>query len=189
MNRNIFQICLILIFVGLMGIAQAQENTERIIEYARYLFIDNFRSEQDYYQVLKEQVEPGNWNDFVEGMIEDIRSKKRWLDPHLLGSIYIREEWWERLLNLIRNSPGLRTIEQYEKYLSSIYSNELAILYASAIEEHLENNVGRNHYQTACRYLRRMIKFGEREQANNTISKLRENYPNRRALMEELNKV
>jgi len=173
----------------LLKIALAQDNTERIIEYARYLFIDNFRSEQDYYQVLKEQVEPGNWNDFVEGIIEDIHSKKRWLDPHLLGSIYIREEWWERLLNLIRNSPGLRTIEQYEKYLSSIYSNELAILYASAIEEYLENNVGRNHYQTACRYLRRMIKIGEREQANNTISKLRENYPNRRALMEELNKV
>jgi len=173
----------------LLKIALAQDNTERIIEYARYLFIDNFRSEQDYYQVLKEQVEPGNWNDFVEGIIEDIHSKKRWLDPHLLGSIYIREEWWERLLNLIRNSPGLRTIEQYEKYLSSIYSNELAILYASAIEEYLENNVGRNHYQTACRYLRRMIKIGEREQANNTISKLRESYPNRRALMEELNKV
>ena len=173
----------------LLKIAQAQDNTEKIIEYARYLFIDNFRSEQDYYQVLKEQVEPRKWNDFVEGMIEDIRSKKRWLDPHLLGSIYIREEWWERLLNLIRDSPGLRTIEQYEKYLSSIYSNELAILYASAIEEYLENNVGRNHYQTACRYLRRMIKFGEREQANNTISQLRENYPNRRALMEELNKV
>lgn len=173
----------------LLKIAQAQDNTGRIIEYARYLFIDNFRSEQDYYQVLKEQVELGNWNDFVEGMIEDIRSKKRWLDPHLLGNIYIREKWWERLLNLVRNSPGLRTIEQYEKHLSSIYSNELAILYASAIEEYLENNVGRNHYQTACRYLRRMIKFGEREQANNTISKLRENYPNRRALMEELNKV
>ena len=34
----------------LLKIAQAQDNTERIIEYARYLFIDNFRSEQEYYQ-------------------------------------------------------------------------------------------------------------------------------------------
>jgi hypothetical protein len=62
-------------------------------------------------------------------------------------------------------------------------------MYSNGIMEYMENNVGRNHYQNACRYLRRMIKLGGRDEANRTISVLREKYPNHRALMEELNNV
>lgn len=173
----------------LLKIAQDQDDTERIIEYARYLFIDNFRNEQDYYQVLKDHVESVDWNDFVVKMIEEIKTKQRWLDFHLLGSIFIREEWWERLLDLVGDSQELRTIEHYEKHLSKNFPGELASLYSQTIMKYLDRHTGRNHYQTACRYLRRMIKFGERDLANNTISILREKYPNRRALMEELDMV
>ena len=35
----------------LLKIAQAQKNKEKTIEYARYLFIDNFHHEQDYYKI------------------------------------------------------------------------------------------------------------------------------------------
>ncbi|HKK68796.1 MAG TPA: hypothetical protein VJ946_11305, partial [Bacteroidales bacterium] len=40
----------------LLKIAQEQGNTAKIVEYARYLLIDNFRDEQDYYQIVKEHV-------------------------------------------------------------------------------------------------------------------------------------
>lgn len=69
------------------------------------------------------------------------------------------------------------------------YSNEIIDMYAAGIIKYMEGSVGRKHYQSACRYLRRMIKLGGREKVNNTISILREKYPQRRVLMEELNNV
>jgi uncharacterized Zn finger protein len=173
----------------LLKVAQAQKDNEKIIEYARLLFIDNFRHEQDYYQLLKSTVKPEIWNAFVEGIIKDITTKKRWLDFDLIAKIYIKEEWWSRLLELIKQNPSLNYIEYYEKYLSKDFSYELVLLYGNEIIKYMKNSTGRNHYQTACKYLRRMIKLGGRERVERIVSDFRKQYPQRRALMEELNRV
>jgi hypothetical protein len=49
----------------LLKIAQAQNNKDKIIEYARLLLIENIKNEQDYYKVLKQQIEPENWTTFI----------------------------------------------------------------------------------------------------------------------------
>jgi len=173
----------------LLKIAQAQNDSERIIEYARLLFIDNFRNEQDYYQILKQYVKPEKWIEFVESVIQDITTKKRWLDTGLIASIFIKEEWWDRLLELVKKTHDLNTIDHYEKYLSKDYSNEIVELYSTGILKYMKNSMGRDHYQNACRYIRKIIKLGAREKANKIISYLRTEYPKRKALMEELDKV
>jgi hypothetical protein len=173
----------------LLKIAQAQKQKDKIIEYARLLLIDNFRHEQDYYQLLKSNIEPQLWKAFVEGLIRDITKKNRWLDVDLIAKIYIVEEWWIRLLELIKQKPSLSYIEHYEKYLSKDFSDELVLLYGNEIVKYLENNTGRNHYQTTCRYLRRMIKLDGREMVEKMVSDFRKQYPQRRALMEELNRI
>jgi uncharacterized Zn finger protein len=173
----------------LLKIAQAQNDSEKIIEYARMLFIDNFRNEQDYYQILKQYVKPDKWNAFVEAVIQDITTKKRWLDTGLIASILIKEEWWDRLLELVKKTPDLNTIDHYEKYLSKNYSDEIVELYANGITKYMKNSMGRDHYQNACRYIRKIIKLGARDKANEIISYLRTEYPKRKALMEELAKV
>jgi hypothetical protein len=90
----------------LLKIAQAQNDSEKIIEYARLLFIDNFRNEQDYYSIMKQQVKPEEWNSFVEAIIKDIKtSKRRYDDISLIASIFIKEGWWDRLLELVKKSP------------------------------------------------------------------------------------
>jgi len=173
----------------LLKIAQAQNNTDKIIEYARFLFINNFRHEQDYYEILKQHVKPEKWVAFLEDVIQDITAKKRWLDTGLIADIFIKEEWWDRLLELVKKSPNLYTIDHYEKYLSKKYPNEIVELYADGITGYLKNSVGRKHYQNACRYIRKIIKLGARDKANEIISYLRTEYPKRKALMDELNKV
>ncbi|MFW6267584.1 MAG: SWIM zinc finger family protein [Marinilabiliaceae bacterium] len=173
----------------LLKIAQIQGDREKIIEYARYLLIDNFRNTQDYYQVLKEHVKPEKWKEFIENVIEDISKKNRWLDSHQVAQIYIREQWWDRLMEMVKNDPDLRTIDHYGKCFPKDYSNEIIDLYATGILNYMEESVGRKHYKVACRYLRRMIKMGGRDKANQVISDLRKKYPQRRALLEELNKV
>jgi hypothetical protein len=49
--------------------------------------------------------------------------------------------------------------------------------------------MGRDYYQNACTYIRKIIKLGARDKANGIISFLRTEYPKRKALMEELSKV
>jgi Zn-dependent oligopeptidase len=56
-------------------------------------------------------------------------------------------------------------------------------------ENYVANYVGRNYYQNACRYMRRMKKLGGNEQVNELIELFRKQYPQRKALMEELNKI
>lgn len=173
----------------LLKIAQAQDNKEKIIEYARYLLIDNFRNEQDYYMVLKEQVSIENWKSFLEKTIHDIAKKGYWLDSQLIASIYIREKWWDKLLDLIKQSPDLRTIEEYEKFLIKDFKEEIIKLYARGIFDYLKVYVGRKYYKNACRYLRKIKKLGAREKLIEIIAFLRQEYPQRKALMEELDKV
>ena len=173
----------------LLKIAQAQNDREKIIEYARFLFIDNFSAEQDYYQILKQEVGQNAWNDFLEDMIKDINAKGNWGDKDLLRQIYIREKWWDRLLSLLKESPSLLNIEIYEEYLAKTYPQELVELYAACLVNYLDWNTGRKHYQTVCRYLRRMKKLGGTEKVNELIEYFKETYPKRRALMEELDGV
>ncbi len=171
----------------LLRIAQAQNDGNKIIEYARYLLIDNFRNEQDYYRILKERVKPEEWTSFIEGVIQDIEADKQWRNKGLVARIFIREELWDRLLELVKKSPDLNTVESYEKYLCPHYPDEIADLYAAGILSYMKYNVGRKHYQRVCRYLRRIIKLGSREKVDDIITFLRKEYPTRKALLEELN--
>jgi hypothetical protein len=173
----------------LLKIAQAQGEREKIIEYARSLFIENFMREKGYYVILKQHVPPYTWVAFVEELIQDISQKKRWHDEELIAGIFITEGWTERLLELVCNSPDLRTIGKYETHLSGKYSVEVVDLYVNALLAYVKTNVGRNHYKEACRYLRRVIKLGAREKATEVIAFFRTQYRNRTALMEELRNV
>lgn len=174
----------------LLKIAEAQGERELVTQYARLLFFQSNRFQENYYAILKQQIEPERWVPFVEELLGEIESsRKPYIPQELLAGIFISEGWMERLLNLLRQLPTLHTIEEYESRLAGQYPAELVELYAQTIADYLKENVGRNHYQEACRYLRRMIKLGGREKANGVIADLRRLYPQRRALMEELARV
>lgn len=173
----------------LLKIAQIQNDSSKIIEYARYLFIDNFHPEQDYYQLLKEQIEPDKWKDFLEEIIVEISPKESWRSNELIRKIFIKEEWWDRLFLMLKQNLSLQNIENNETYLSKDYSPELVELYNERLVKYVDKYVGRSHYQTACRYLRRMKKLGGSRKVEELIKYFREQYPQRRALLDELNKV
>jgi hypothetical protein len=173
----------------LLKVAQVQKDTSKIVEYARFLFIGNYYREQDYYQILKENIADEKWHPFLEDIIKDITSKGRWVDTELIRKIYINEEWWNRLFLMLKQNLSMENIEQNEQYLAKDYSAELIELYSELITNFVENYVGRNHYQKACRYLRRMKKMGGNDSVNELIELFRKQYPQRRALMDELNRV
>lgn len=173
----------------LLKIAKAQENRAEIIQYARLLFVTSHREKQQYYQLLKSNVEPDEWNLFVEGLIRDIWSGGRWESTQVIANIYIEEKWWDRLFELVKDVSSLEFTKKCEKYLTLGYSDELIDLYESCIKEHLKDHVGRGHYQFACRYIRRMIKLGGQSKAKELIAQTKSQYPQRRALLDELDRV
>lgn len=173
----------------LLKIAQVQKDLPRIIEHSRLLLIDDFHPEQDYYQILKDNIKADKWQQFLEEIIVEVTPKSRWTYSSLIRNIYIREEWWDRLLIMLKENLSLGNIEQNEKYLAGKYSSELVDLYTENIANYVHKNVGRDHYQTACRYLRRMKKLGGNEKVKELVENFRTEYPQRRALMDELNKV
>lgn len=173
----------------LLKIAQAQNDIPKIIEYARFRLIDDFRCTQDYYQILKNTVDKKEWNAFLEGIIKEITPKSYWKYTELVRKIYINEEWWDRLFLLLKENVSLQNIEENEKYLSKNYTPELLELYSERITNYVEKYVGRNHYQTACRYLRRMKKLGATGEVDLLIDTFRIKYHKRTALLDELNRV
>jgi hypothetical protein len=173
----------------LLRIAIAENDKPHVVEYARYLFIDGFRQDQDYYCILKQNTEPAEWISFVEELIGEIRRKDRWSNIDVIGKIYITEQWWDRLLKLVSETRHLPYIQHYEKYLSDKYPTELAELYEKGIIEYLKKMTGRDHYKEACRYMLRMIKLGASNRVNNLVANLRKEYPLRKALMDELDKI
>ncbi len=173
----------------LLKIALAQNDKEKIIEYARMLYLDHFMHEQDYYSILKTTVDKGEWNQFVEGLLDEITTKSRWLDVDRIADIYIKEAWWDRLLELLQNHPFLQRLERYEKLFPETYSEQIALLYETGIIQYLKDNVGRGHYKNACRYLRRMKKLGAGKRVEALIQRLKKDHPSRFALWEELERV
>lgn len=173
----------------LLKIAESQKDSERIILYARHLLLNNSIPSLDYYEILRKTVPPEEWTDFVEAIIQEAMVHKPYYGVNFAASIFVREEWWSRLLDLIKKECNLDQLAKYEKHLAKHYPNELANLYAERIIEYVESHIGRNYYRTACRYIRRMIKLGAREKADEVISQLRQTHYSRRALMEELDNV
>ena len=173
----------------LLKLALKQNDREAVITHARYLMNKANRDHRQYYGILKSHVDQSQWPSFIDQLIKEVASADRWSNSGYLAWLCIQEERWEELLNLISRHFTLHGIQEYEPYLKDRYPGELAELYKKGIIKLLERATGRNHYQEATRYIRRMKKIGEVEKAGELITQLQKNYPQRRALMEELDRV
>jgi hypothetical protein len=173
----------------LLKISMAQNDTPKIIEFARYRLLNDFGATLDYYKILKDNIEAEKWQDFLEEIIIEITPKTNWTYTELIRNIYIKEEWWDRLFMLLKQNTSLENIESNQQYLSKNYSSELIKLYFERITNYVDKNVGRNYYQKACKYIRNMKKLGGNHEAKDLIELFRKEYPQRKALMEELNKI
>jgi hypothetical protein len=170
----------------LLQISEMTENTEKTIEYARIRYLSSFNPSRDYYAILKINISADEWPAYVDGLIAEIRKTKSWHNESLIPQIYIAEKRWTSLLAFLQNDPSFQSLEGYEKYLKKDYPSELAYLYEKCIIEELPKTVGRPFYKTVCRYMRRMQKLGAHDNVTKLAVKLREDYRQRKALIEEL---
>ena len=173
----------------LLKIALLENDKSNTIKYARYRLINNFRGTEDYYQILKNTIENSDWHSFLEEIIKEITPKNSWTYVPLIRQIYINEAWWDRLFLMLKENLSLEKIEENETYLAKDFSAELIELYSERITNYLDRFVGRNHYKTACKYLKKMKKLGGNQQVYELIEIFRKKYPQRKALLEELSMI
>ncbi|NRA10630.1 MAG: SWIM zinc finger family protein [Crocinitomicaceae bacterium] len=173
----------------LLRIAQERGDKESVINYARGLFLNNNYLDQEYYSILKSTIASGNWTEFVDELIDEIKGIDEWSRNSLLHKVLVEEEYWDQLLELVMTNPSLDNLKENEQYLAFQYSDKYISLYAQGVNDYLDTQTGRPSYRQACRFLQRMKKLGGKAKVMEMIDDLRIKFPQRRALLEELDKV
>ena len=174
----------------LLNVYQLQNDPEKSVELARNLFLYSGRfSTKEMYNIMKKYVPAADWKVFFEQLVADRIKSEQWVSFYTIADMYTWENQWEKLLSLLIKNPSIDNISHVEKYLAKQNAEQLVDLYSKEIQVFIEKNISRSHYQTACKYIRRMKKLGGQDKTEELIAFLRSTYPQRRALMEELDKV
>ena len=135
----------------LLRIAVAEKDTAAIRLYTKYFAFSQWFSPA-YYQQWKETFTQQEWKVVIESHLNETIKKvtdewmknkhKMWRPtayPPLLqyvGSIYIMEKYWDRLLKLVQQANDLNITLEYHPHLVKNYPAELLAIYLPAFEEY-----------------------------------------------------
>lgn len=178
----------------LLKIALKEEDTETILRLANHLLLHNINEPLEYYDLIKKYTPTKQWEIVFAEIIAAINRKNHSIYIQMIANIYVKEQKWDELLafldkKLQSNEINIEYIRIYEKYLIPKYSTDIARMYELGVLLSLETKATSNIYSRACWYIKNMIKLGATKQANNLIKNLYKLYPNRPALLRELDKL
>lgn len=173
----------------LLKVAEQEKNIEDVREYTRTLFFQTGNFE--YYEKLKKTYSKSIWADQFMELLRDLKQSKNVRGVHFdaLAEMFIREKEWQRLLEIVRKHPSLEILDHYHKHLAPHFPQELIVMYEKTSKELLVPTTGRATYEDVCRMLRRMKKLGAGDRVKELVKEISKQYKNRRALLEELEKV
>jgi hypothetical protein len=161
---------------------QHQGDRTGVIEGARALWLDSGNEEN--FELLHKMIPSSEWGAFVEGLINDIRR------PEQLAWLYAHENRWRDLMTVVQtNREGSWLMNPYRDQLESRFPHDVAALYEKFVDEILVRATGRGGYKQAVAYLRQMKKIGQGARAEALVERIRTQYANRPALLDELGKM
>ena len=175
-----------------------------IVEYRTKLkeLYKQTNNDEAYRQQLWQLVtkdKPGNLDNFNE--LKSLYSNKEWIDIRekifaALGNsdridiLYEQEKLYDKLLEYVIEKPGLSYLFKYEKVLKEQYPQELLQKYTTELNIEARYTANRRTYQEWVRILKRMTKItGGKEAVQSIVTEWKILYKNRRAMMEELNRL
>lgn len=175
-----------------LKIAEAEQDTKAIREYARKLFLmqgHNF----DYYKKLKATYTREQWEKEVPRIIANLKRSGGRLysvsPTGTLAEIYRIEGQQQALLDLLRTNPQIQFVKNYGKLLSDQYPKEILSIYKEILRKHAKFT-GREKYQELVRILNSIQDIeGGLELVRQLVDEFRKTYKRRPAMMEELNRV
>lgn len=152
---------------------------------------EEFTLEGDYkyYLRLKELYSKDEWAVVFERLLEKLEHDyyRNWRTDSLYTRVLIEEKETRRLLEYVRNNK--RTVVDYYTHLVGEYAEEVFLFFVEIILEETAQSSNRKQYQKVCGMIRHLIKAVGEVHATKVIDQLRLAYPNRPALIDELQKI
>ena len=135
------------------------------------------------YDELKQRLQAaGRWEREYRPLLKEVAaSRPRYEYMRILA----QESESELLMEQVRESPN--SVFTYGKLLAKQYPEQVFALCASQIRTAGECSQNRRDYQKLCALVSMLAGFGGTAEARRLIIELREAYPRRRAMQEELN--
>lgn len=175
--------------ICLLKIALTDQHQSDIIKYSRYLYIEDFNGEINYYQLLKEHVKSSEWDSFFEKLVNEIIKIDKWTSHHQLVQLFKSEQKWEQLFDTLNASNDFRIFKEYEAVFPKEFISKIVNTYANELVDFVQKQATRAAYRDACHYIQRIHQLGFFDKAMALITHLQEKFPKRRALIEELNLI
>jgi hypothetical protein len=110
-----------------------------------------------------------------------------WRAAELYRRVLVEEGETSRLMEYVRKNKW--SVLQYYPHLVGDYAEEVFLLFTQVITEEAANSTNRKEYQKVCQKIRSLIKAGGAVPAGEVIEQLRNDYPYRPALLDELGKI
>jgi hypothetical protein len=173
----------------LLEIYQLTKNKDGIIQYAQALFSNHRGDEKIYFDILKLNLTAEKWAIFLNKTIKELSKGNHWYFNTRLANVYIWEQQFDLLFELLKSKTSLDNLQTYDKYLLLDYQAEIFDMYQKELLKYLERNTGRTFYIEACNVLKRLKKMGADKHVNFLINHFKTQYAKRPALLEELKKV
>jgi uncharacterized Zn finger protein len=156
-----------------------------------------------HYQAWKATYPPSEWESVIEQHIQTVITEEQakprlgaWdsLDQVLynrLASIFIQEEQWERLLQLVSKVPGETNLGNVHPFLSQRYPSEMLDLYLVVLGNLGDKASNRKDYEHIANLMKKLKKeiADSKTAINGLADTLMQKYPRRPAMLEELKKV
>jgi tetratricopeptide (TPR) repeat protein len=177
-----------------LSVYKLMGNKEKVIELAEELFV-NGRDNMKYYHVLKTIIPSEKWANYLDDVLLLKSGKqKTWeIGGHVFAQIYIEEEYWDRLMDYVEKNIRLgkyNALGEYEAYLKVRYPERMLAFYRLQIIDYAAKNTGREHYKYVANVLKTIKSYPDgAEMVNSLLTHFKSVYPNRRAMMEELNLI
>ena len=166
----------------LCAIYRASSQEEKLTAQLRTMLL---LGKMDCYDELKRRLQAaGRWEREYRPLLKKVAaSRPRYEYMRILA----QESEFELLMEQVRESPD--SVFTYVKLLAKQYPEQVFTLCVSQIRTAAERAQNRRDYQKLCALVSKLADFGGRAEARRLIIELREAYPRRRAMQEELNAV
>ena len=94
-----------------------------------------------------------------------------------------------KYIEYLRNTPSISNLEDAPGEVWKLYKDELLRLYALCVRKYFHYASDRKSYSKGVKLIRKLIKYGDKEEAIKIVEELKTGKPRRPALIEELSKL
>lgn len=161
-----------------------QGNKSAYIEQLWQLVLEHEAGGLDLYRELKRQYTEDEWVIKREEVFKKLPAYAH------VERLYKEEKLYDRLLAYVLNSPGLYSLQEYEKVLKKEYPEQILGKYKDEVNKMAIHTSDRKHYAHLVSLLRKMQQMkGGVKLVEQIVSEWKLKYKNRPAMMDELRKL